>query len=74
MISITLFKQGKVLVADAVNSQQKSELFDIIETITSETSVENIINMFDTAELYYVVGDDDIEFEILGSRPGTIKR
>jgi hypothetical protein len=74
MISANLFKDNKVIVVDAKNATQKADLLDIIESITSETTIQDLEDMFNTNGLYYVIGDSGVEFEIVGSRPGTIKR
>lgn len=74
MISVTFFKKNKVVVVDAVNISQKNTLLDLVESFDNSTTVDDMIQLFESNELYYVVGDDDIEFEVVGSRPGTIKR
>lgn len=74
MISVTFFRQGKVVIVDAENSTQKNTLLDLVESFDNSTTVDDMIQLFESNELYYVVGDDDIEFEVVGSRPGTIKR
>lgn len=74
MISTIIFKENKVVVVDAVGSNQKDTLLGFLSTMDNNTTVQDLEDFFIQKDLYYIIGNDNEELGIVGSRPGTIKR
>ena len=71
--SLSVYKDGKVIVIEASDADQIEKLDAINASITEETQISELSQMCVDSNLYSVIAGDTEEIDIAGSRPRTIK-